>query len=1508
VHWPAPLRPVVGALIASIVAGALAVTGLAMPAAAAETHSLTVSVRSVAGTPLTGITIVAISVADGRETDADLLADGTYPKATAVSGKPGIYTFAALADVDHTLYFATATSTSFAQLLGGASEISRAEVVPAAQETLSVSLATNAVITGTVKSASAKAMNKAYVSAFRYNGSEWERYSTTRTDSHGKYTLINIDPGSYRLKFEAYGSTYSPMYSGGGASFDGATSYSVGVGGVSTVNANFPKGTGSITGTGRVSYYDGEFRLSKAHAIAVPVIVTQPYGGQRTLTLDLDNSVASVAMTSSGKWTVKNLIPGTYVVKVVPAYYNEDSVWIAPQPTGKFEDAQVFTVTAGSTSKAVVAIPWLSPSGGSLTLSVRSGSGGAVPNADVLLQSDIEPDYYFRGTTDSSGALVLGKLGSKRIIQPGRFSLVITTGGRFAPSQQFVVIEATTNPLDVRLNDAPAAAGFVAAPSIAQHALAVGTTYVVAAQAKRSTSTLSYQWMRDGRPIYGADEVSYRSKTGDIGAQLSVHVSSYQFGYPVDEATAVVTGLITSTASVPTITTAPTMTPSTGAHVGTELHVIPGTWSVSGLSFQYAWFRDGVPFEHEGDSYAVTLADLDSVFTAQVTASKSGHPDATATTPVGVTPAYAATTEPRSGLTVTGSKTGMAAGYTKYTVSPGVWTAPTPSFTYQWLRGGVELIGETDGSLVEKATTENLGQTLEVRVSASEPGFGDSSTVVTARKAKGVIQLTQSAVASVVGSDIALSTSSTVVYGQSVAVGGARWAHGADDVGQLTLDYQWLRKFSGKKTTTISGATQDTYEPLVTDIGGYLSVRISAHSSRWGDSVVVVPAGKVASKTDLVDAVPALTLSGTPAPKRYTRAPQTAAWSQLGAVVTYQWYACKSSRCTASTPTSKYTKLPFDHHLDTYIQPEYANGRIFVTVTATKAGSRTARISTPPVKIASSRQVLVLTDPVISAASPIAVGSTVSGTVTEFLYADAVVRSWQVCFTDCLTPSAAWLAAEGLGTTSFKPAGSVWGDGHSYLRIKDVATRSTYHSATAFSKPVAVGKGTLGAASGLVVAPVTAVGAGEWAIDPANGSIPSFVDSTTEWYVDGEVRGAGDTFSSLESDAGKRIYVARRFTAVGFEDFEKVDVVQSVPATVLTARPVTIIGNRFGETLSLSDPVPWDLPDLPHANWVVTYTWTVGTVKIVGGPTFAPGTSDPGHSLSLQIKATSPIFGSFSTTSTLTGGILGGVALTSDPPLSLNWQGDVVPGVTLSSSELVFPVDGVTTVYSWESSKDGTTWVTIAGAKSSTYRVALTDSLRMLRVRARPSKAGHGTFNLVSDPVQVQEGNVIRLLGVPVISGDARVGGTLVTTTGTWTEGALPLVQWLLNGRAIPGATGTTYVPLPTNAGDEISVRVTGNQSGKLDVVAETSAVTIAKGAAPTIRTAPVITGTTTLSATPGVWTVSGLTFSYEWKLADDIVGMTDTLVLLPDTTKADYTLTVRAQRYGYEAGEYTTP
>jgi hypothetical protein len=1508
VFTSATIRRAVGAIIASTVLGGLLATSLALPAEAAETHSLTVSVRSVAGTPLTGIAVFAVSVANGKEIDGDRLPDGTYQKATAVTGKPGIYTFASLGDFDHTLYFATPTATTFAQLLGGASDVGRAEVVPSSQATLSVSLATNAVITGTVKSASAKAMNKAYVTAYRYTGSEWQMYSTARSDSKGKYTLTDVDPGSYRLKFEADGSTYSPMYSGGGASFDAAATYVVGVGSTTTVNGTFPKGTGAISGTARVVYegyeYYGGYGMAKAHAIAIPVSLGAAYPYPRTI--DIDSGVASAATGKSGKWTIKNLLPGTYVVKIYPWYYNQSNTYVG---TDNLTYAKIITVVAGKTSTGNTSFSGQTPQGGSLAVTVRAQvNGSPIPNADVLLQSDADPDYYYRGVTDAAGLLTIGQSGTARTIQPGQFTVLVTTKGAYRPVTQSVTIDARQNIVQLYLSAPSQQAGFVTAPTIAETSLDVGTEYLVSAQPKRTTATLHYQWSRDGRPIFGADESRYVARAGDIGAQLSVEVTSSESGYPDDRATATVAGLVVSDESIPTVVTPPSVTPATGAHVGTTLRVLPGHWSVPGLAFDVQWFRNGVPFENDGDSYVVTLADLDSEFTASVTAHKAGHPDASAATSTGVTPVFAESTELVSGLSVTASTSGVPKGSTKYTVSPGAWTALTPSFTYQWLRGG-ELVGE-GVTFVEKPTSAQRTQALDVHVSAAAEGFGDGSATLQARKAAAQLVVSELPLVAVDEDLMDVGSGTPVEFGQSIAVTQGTWAHGDDPAGELSFTYKWTRKVGKAKAATIAGATSAVYVPKATDVGAVLTVVVTAHSTRWADASATLAAGTVVAGSQLEAIAPTVTLGGSRVARSVLYAQFDDQWHSAGAKISYQWYGCLLPKCTAETLTTGFTKIAYATKYSYVPGSSYTNGRVYLIVTATKQGSRTAHAISDVVTIAPENTIVTISNPVLSPDGGVAViGASIHA--TDAVWGSTVwstAHTWQVCKTDCSSESAVWSTATGYGNTSstFYPDGDNWATGESYLRVKNDGTNGATWTSSAYSNAVPLAKGDLGSQVGTFT--IVHNNAGVYYVSRSS-QFPSFATTSQRWFVNETEKTSDLMFTPTVDDAGKYLYAVVTTSAPGYDDVERLVIAAGVHTNNFVASPVTINGAKLGDTLTLSDPEPFhDLPQYEYARWKYTYQWANGYGSAATGSTYVPTASHVGMKVNVTITASSPIYGSYSKNALMSSALLAGdpLELTADP--ELHWSGDLLPSTTVSVTGQEYSDSGVTSSYVWQTSSDGTTWATKVGQTASSFTPALTDAALLLRVTVTGIKAGHTSVAFTSAPVQILEGDVVRLVGAPRLTGDARVGGTLTTTMGVWSKNTNVTVEWLLNGRTIPGATGSTYVPLPTNAGDEISVRVTGRQPGKLDVVAETAAFAIAKASAPVIVSAPVVTGTTTLTATPGVWSVSGLIFVFEWRRDGDIVGTTDTLVMAPDTTRADYVLTVRATRYGYEAGEYTQP
>lgn len=161
---------------------------------------------------------------------------------------------------------------------------------------------------------------------------------------------------------------------------------------------------------------------------------------------------------------------------------------------------------------------------------------------------------------------------------------------------------------------------------------------------------------------------------------------------------------------------------------------------------------------------------------------------------------------------------------------------------------------------------------------------------------------------------------------------------------------------------------------------------------------------------------------------------------------------------------------------------------------------------------------------------------------------------------------------------------------------------------------------------------------------------------------------------------------------------------------------------------------------------------------------------------------------------------------------------------------------------------------------------------------------------------------------VPTISGTPRVGVPLQVSTGTWTPAATLSYQWLADGVAIAGATGTTYTPLPSHAGRQLSVQVTAKALGYVTGSARTApTATVAKGQLdPT--SPPVVTGTPyvdeTLTVSGAAWSPAPTRQAVQW-LADGvpIPGATGTSLVLGQA-QVDKVITARVTgtRAGYSA------
>ncbi len=155
------------------------------------------------------------------------------------------------------------------------------------------------------------------------------------------------------------------------------------------------------------------------------------------------------------------------------------------------------------------------------------------------------------------------------------------------------------------------------------------------------------------------------------------------------------------------------------------------------------------------------------------------------------------------------------------------------------------------------------------------------------------------------------------------------------------------------------------------------------------------------------------------------------------------------------------------------------------------------------------------------------------------------------------------------------------------------------------------------------------------------------------------------------------------------------------------------------------------------------------------------------------------------------------------------------------------------------------------------------------------------------------------------------MGTTLTLDRGVWNiAGASYSYQWYRGDIAIPGVTGTTYSPIGSSLGDEISVVVHATRNGYTSGTATTNTVKVIAGAQPTASTKPKITGTlsegSTVAATTGIWSLDGLTFSYQWMAGSTpIAGATaDTYVVhANDLCGASLSVQVTATRAGYLSG-----
>lgn len=317
---------------------------------------------------------------------------------------------------------------------------------------------------------------------------------------------------------------------------------------------------------------------------------------------------------------------------------------------------------------------------------------------------------------------------------------------------------------------------------------------------------------------------------------------------------------------------------------------------------------------------------------------------------------------------------------------------------------------------------------------------------------------------------------------------------------------------------------------------------------------------------------------------------------------------------------------------------------------------------------------------------------------------------------------------------------------------------------------------------------------------------------TYQWSANSiPIPGAVDPTLTLAPElVGKYVTVAVTGKATAYVPARKTSAptVAVAPAKfVATFAPVITGQPQVGVTLSAST-TSWD----PAA--VLTYRWYADGTFVTGATheSFTPSGSQLGKKITVKVTAKLLGYTTTSRTSAATAAVARGVWLAT-PPVSV--VGDNRVGSLLTVDRTGWQPNA-SFKYRWYANG-----VAIDGATKSTFTPTSSLLGKSLKVKVTTTTSGYPVWSqTVVLPTPVARGEFVST-PTPVITGTPKVGSTLKVTAGVWSPTPTLRYQWLADGVAITGATGSSYAVGASRVGAVITVKVTATRSGFTTVVKE---------------------------------------------------------------------------------------
>ncbi|MGV8907394.1 MAG: carboxypeptidase regulatory-like domain-containing protein [Propionicimonas sp.] len=474
----------------------------------------------------------------------------------------------------------------------------------------------------------------------------------------------------------------------------------------------------------------------------------------------------------------------------------------------------VTATSAGRLTTTRTSAPTVSVAGGLITAGLVSVRGALMVGSTLTL---VPGTWLPGGTTFGyqwlrDGGRIAGATSSGYTVQPAdvaRRLSVTVTGTKPGYIPEAVTSAATASVPDLVvpvLTSAPT-------PRISG-TVKVGSILTVEAGAwAPAPVTLTYQWLRDGAAIGGANRQSYTLSGSDLAKAISVRVTGSKAGYVSVQRTSAPTAKVASSTMrtvVPTI--------SGTLRVGAQLTAKTTGWVPGDARFGYRWLRSGKTIRGAtAVSYTLSSKDLGKTIKVTVTGSGTGYPSASvtskATRKVGKG-SIVATTPKIAGI----AQVGM-----KLSVPPITWQPAGTKVSYQWYRSGRKISHAKSATYTPKAS--DLGRKLTVRVTGSKTAYTSASKTsgATAAVAPGVLLADTPAI------------TGRARIGQVLKAKPGTWKPTP-----VSLSYQWLRG-----GVAIVRATHSTYKPAAADLGATITVRVSGRRSGY-TTVAVTSAPTVA--------------------------------------------------------------------------------------------------------------------------------------------------------------------------------------------------------------------------------------------------------------------------------------------------------------------------------------------------------------------------------------------------------------------------------------------------------------------------------------------------------------------------------------------------------------------------------------------------------------------------------------------------------------------------------------